>query len=84
MSILDITFIPRSQASALLVADGAPVHTRGLLKKMNRGTAVVDRSVEEKIEYQYFHRAAAFQEHLCYILPLLSLIFALLDICCCR
>lgn len=59
MSILDVTFIPRSQASALLVADGVSVHTRGLFKKMNRGTAVVDRSVEEKIE-SFFYRAAAF------------------------
>jgi hypothetical protein len=57
--IQDMIMIQRSQASSLPTSEGDPIPLRGLFKKMIRKTAIVERTPEEEIEYQYFHREAA-------------------------
>ncbi|OBT82958.1 hypothetical protein VE02_08180 [Pseudogymnoascus sp. 03VT05] len=57
--IMDLTMVQRSQASVLPVSDGEAIHLRGLFKRLSRKTAIVERTPDETIEYQMFHRTAA-------------------------
>jgi hypothetical protein len=57
--LLDMALLQRSLASVLPVSQGEPIALRGLFKKWIRKTAVVERTREEEVEYQFFHREAA-------------------------
>lgn len=57
--VLELSMIRRSAGSVLPVSVGNSVPLRDLFKKKIRKTAVIERRLDEEMEYQMFHREAA-------------------------